>query len=288
MGCNASQQVANNTTPTVRNTLENLSVLSYIETPEDDMAAMDAFKDKMAQNAELAYKGKGTSAPGEPTLYKPLVVLGPSGAGKGTLIKFLIDKHTDKFGFSVSHTTRRSREGEEHGKHYFFVSHERFEEMIKEDAFIEHCHVHGNFYGTAKAQIISMQQQKIIPLLDIDVQGCLKFNKAFPETNNLCIFPPSLEKLEERLRARGTETKEMFKTRLGNAQGEMDAIIFFELFQLRISNNKLEKTFLDLVGVIYERELSKMHQETTARGQDGVRASLAMAASVAIDDDEDP
>ena len=83
--------------------------------------------------------------------YKPLIIVGPSGVGKSTLIKSLTDKHPEKFGFSVSYTTRASREGEIHGKNYFFISKEEFENMIKNDDFIEWCQVHQNMYGTAKS-----------------------------------------------------------------------------------------------------------------------------------------
>lgn len=101
--------------------------------------------------------------------YKPLVMVGPSGAGKGTLINSLTENHPDRFGFSVSYTTRQPREGEVHGKHYFFVTKDEFKEMIAQDGFIEYCEVHSNMYGTAKAQVMAIQDSKKIPLLDIDV-----------------------------------------------------------------------------------------------------------------------
>ena len=83
-------------------------------------------------------------------MFRPLVVVGPSGAGKGTLINALTEKHPDRFGFSVSYATRKPREGEEHGKHYFFVSVDEFKAMIEKNEFIEYCEVHGNYYGTSK------------------------------------------------------------------------------------------------------------------------------------------
>lgn len=86
----------------------------------------------------------------DPLLYKPLVVSGPSGVGKGTLLDKLTEKYNNKFGFSVSYCTRAARPGEEHGVHYFFITKEAFKAMIDQDAFIEHCEVHGNFYGTSK------------------------------------------------------------------------------------------------------------------------------------------
>lgn len=101
--------------------------------------------------------------------FKPLVIVGPSGAGKGTLINILTKKFPEKFGFSVSYTTRAPRVNEVHGVHYFFVSHEEFQKKIDNDDFIEYCKVHTNFYGTEKAQIRGFSQKRIIPLLDIDI-----------------------------------------------------------------------------------------------------------------------
>ena len=101
--------------------------------------------------------------------YKPLVIVGPSGAGKGTLIGKLTQKYPDRFGFSVSFTTRPARAGEVISVHYFFVDHDQFKAKIERDEFIEYCQVHTNFYGTEKAQIRTFSEKKIIPLLDIDI-----------------------------------------------------------------------------------------------------------------------
>ena len=154
--------------------------------------------------------------------YKPIIIVGPSGVGKSTLIKALTDKYPSSFGFSVSFTTRQPRAGEEHGKNYFFVEKPEFEKMIEADDFIEWCQVHSNMYGTAKSQINAIRADKRIPLLDIDIQGTVKFLKAFPETNTLFVFPPSVDDLRQRLEKRGTETEETLKTRLGNASKEIE------------------------------------------------------------------
>lgn len=140
--------------------------------------------------------------------YKPLVVVGPSGSGKGTLIKSLTSEHPDKFGFSCSYTTRPHREGEVHGTDYYFVTREKFVDMADRDLFIEWCEVHGNFYGTAKEQITKIMDQKKIPILDIDVQGAIKFQKVFPNSNFVAVLAPSSSVLEQRLVARGTENEE--------------------------------------------------------------------------------
>ena len=154
--------------------------------------------------------------------FKPIIIVGPSGVGKSTLIKVLTDKYPNSFGFSISYTTRQPRAGEQHGVNYYYVSKQEFEGMIDKDDFIEWCKVHDNMYGTAKSQIRSIQAAGKIPLLDIDIQGTDKFLKSFPETNTLFMLPPSIAELEERLTKRGTETAESLKTRLTNSVNEIE------------------------------------------------------------------
>ena len=136
------------------------------------------------------------------------MLVGPSGAGKGTLIDFLTSKFPDKFGFSVSYTTRPIREGEVDGVHYNFVTIEKFREMIANDDFIEHCQVHEKMYGTARSQISKISAAQKIPLLDIDVQGALKFHKVIPDANFVAILPTNTQVLEQRLRGRNTDKEE--------------------------------------------------------------------------------
>ena len=217
--------------------------------------------------------------------YRPLIIAGPSGVGKGTLIKKLTEgTYPNKFGFSVSYTTRTPRDGEVNGTHYNFVTKEKFEQMIAEDAFIEHCQVHTNFYGTAKSQINQIQQSKKIPLLDIDVQGALKFNKAFPDSNFVAILPPSIDSLKERLIGRGTETEKTLKTRIGNAQKEMDTILKeSDIFQYRVTNDDLDEASLvlgNLVTVLYNEELKWSQEDCNEKDVDdgGCKAFLRKPA----------
>ena len=127
--------------------------------------------------------------------------------------------------------------------------------MIAADEFIEHCVVHTNLYGTAKAQIKKIQDAKKIPLLDIDVQGALKFHKAFPDSNYIGIVPPSIESLKQRLALRGTETEQTMTTRLGNAPGELKLIVETkDIFKYIIVNEDIEvsqSTFAKLVHCLY-------------------------------------
>lgn len=129
------------------------SVFSYVLcTPWDIIQTNDTYS-YIAMNKILAKKAKNDQKVTPHQLYKPLIVVGPSGVGKGTLITKFTELHKEKFGFSVSYTTRTPREGEKHGVHYYFIQKHDFWTMIEKDEFIEHCEVHGNFYGTSKRQI---------------------------------------------------------------------------------------------------------------------------------------
>lgn len=137
------------------------------------------------------------------TKFLPLVIVGPSGTGKGTLIDHLTKKYPTQFGFSVSFTTRPPRKEEVNGKHYNFVDRSKFEQMIADNDFIEYAEVHTNLYGSAKSSLASMQEKGVIPILDIDIQGAKKVRDAAIQANYIFICPPSIKTLEERIRHRG-------------------------------------------------------------------------------------
>eukprot|EP00928_Gymnodinium_smaydae_P071725 TRINITY_DN55229_c0_g1_i1.p1 TRINITY_DN55229_c0_g1~~TRINITY_DN55229_c0_g1_i1.p1 ORF type:complete len:448 (+),score=121.59 TRINITY_DN55229_c0_g1_i1:78-1421(+) len=151
------------------------------------------------------------------------VVTGPSGVGKSTLIKKLMAEFPNGFGFSVSHTTRAPRPGEQNGIDYHFVSREEIERDIKAGLFIEHAEVHGNYYGTSIAAVESVMRLGKICLLDIDVQGADSVRKSsLADKTTFAFFaPPSAAVLEKRLRGRGTETEEKVQKRLEGAKREM-------------------------------------------------------------------
>mmetsp|Transcript_30798 Transcript_30798/g.40691 ORF Transcript_30798/g.40691 Transcript_30798/m.40691 type:complete len:267 (-) Transcript_30798:235-1035(-) len=153
---------------------------------------------------------------------KPLVVAGPSGVGKGTIIKKIMDQMVDKFGFSVSHTTRAPREGEENGVHYHFSDREKMQADIDDGKFIEHAEVHGNFYGTSVQAVKSVSDDGKICILDIDVQGVQKVKASDLEPHYIFIAPPSMEVLEERLRGRKTEEEDAIQRRLAGARAELE------------------------------------------------------------------
>jgi len=152
---------------------------------------------------------------------KLFVISAPSGAGKTTLIKAVMPRFP-RLNYSTSHTTRPPRAGEVHGKDYFFVAPEQFGELIEADEMLEWAEVHGNCYGTSKAFVMEKLAQGESILLDIDVQGARQVMASQLAMTSIFIMPPSLEVLEERLRARGTDSPEVIRERLDNAAGEMD------------------------------------------------------------------
>lgn len=163
-----------------------------------------------------------------------MVICGPSGSGKSTLLKRLFEEHPDTFGFSVSHTTRKPRPGEQDGIHYHFVSVDQMKTLIANDEFIETATFSGNMYGTSKQSVYDVQAQGKVCVLDIEIQGVEQIKKS--HLNPIYIFnmPPTIEDLEKRLKKRGTETEETLGKRLeaagremayGQAPGNFDIII---------------------------------------------------------------
>ncbi|XP_064340618.1 guanylate kinase isoform X3 [Camelus dromedarius] len=154
---------------------------------------------------------------------RPVVLSGPSGAGKSTLLKRLLQEHGSIFGFSVSHTTRNPRPGEENGKDYYFVTREVMQRDIAAGDFIEHAEFSGNLYGTSKAAVRAVQAMNRICVLDVDLQGVRNIKKTDLQPIYICVQPPSLDVLEQRLRQRNTETEESLAKRLAAARADMES-----------------------------------------------------------------
>ncbi|KAF0975193.1 hypothetical protein FDP41_005946 [Naegleria fowleri] len=187
--------------------------------------------------------------------FRPIVICGPSGVGKGTLIQKLFAEFPSIFGFSVSHTTRAPRPGEQHGVHYYFTQKDVMQKEIDDGLFIEHANVHGNLYGTSFQAVKEVQNQGKCCVLDIDIQGARQV-RANKELNPLVLFvkPPSMDILEQRLRRRATETEESIQLRLKNARKELEQ---FEkddthLFDDSIVNNDLDEAYVSLKQTIHK------------------------------------
>ena len=149
-----------------------------------------------------------------------LVISGPSGVGKGTMVKRLMDSDPSIV-FSVSATTRAPREGEVNHQHYHFVTEAEYDQLLEKDAFLEHAEVHAHRYGTLKSEVEERIARGQNVLLDIDTQGALQVMEKAPEAVSIFILPPSFQELERRLRGRLTETEEDIQRRLSNARHEV-------------------------------------------------------------------
>lgn len=184
---------------------------------------------------------------------KPLFIVlsAPSGCGKSTLIDMLLQEYHDIV-YSISCTTRDPRGEEEDGLDYHFLSKERFEALLKEEAFLEHAKVHDNYYGTLKQPIVDVLNEGNSMILDIDVQGAAKVREHVKALANddplkvgyvdIFISPPSMEELRDRLERRGTDAPAVIERRLANAEGEMARA---EEYMFRVTNDDL--------GVCYKR-----------------------------------
>lgn len=174
------------------------------------------------------------------------VLSGPSGAGKGTMVKRVLQRIPDAW-VSVSATTRQPRPGEVDGKDYFFLDQPRFDELVSQDGFLEWAHVHGNSYGTLRSRVQERMDEGAQVILEIDVQGAFQVKKAMPEAHLIFIEPPSLEELERRLRGRGTETEEVICKRMKTAEVELAQKMEYDV---QVINDELERATDELVSYI--------------------------------------
>ncbi|KAL6714928.1 guanylate kinase [Lecanora helva] len=158
---------------------------------------------------------------GSITSSKKEVISGPSGSGKSTILTRLFADHPDTFGFSVSHTTRKPRAGEQDGREYNFTDQKAFLKLVDEGGFIEHAKFGGNYYGTSVKAVKDVAEGGRICVLDIEMEGVKQVKKTDLKARFLFLSPPSLTVLEERLRGRGTDDEESVKKRLDQADKEM-------------------------------------------------------------------
>lgn len=180
---------------------------------------------------------------------KLFVMSSASGAGKSTLQKMVLPDFPD-IKYSISATTRKPREGEIDGVHYFFKTKEEFEQLIKENGLIEWNEVHGNYYGTPKSFVEKTLAEGNRVLFDLDVFGKVNFDKVYPEATGILILPPSDEELERRLRGRGTDSEEVIQLRLANAKKEVEFAKTQGKYEYTIVNDDVEKAAEELRAIL--------------------------------------
>ena len=180
---------------------------------------------------------------------KLIIFSAPSGAGKSSLIRKLIQLSNQSIELSVSATTRASRDGEVHGKDYFFMSDDEFNQMKDNDAFLESANVHGFQYATIKSYVQEKINSGISVILDIDVQGFTQIKNSLMEHISIFILPPSFEELEKRLFTRGQDSNEVISKRLKNAVTE---IKYADMFDYVVLNDEFNKTIETLSSILFE------------------------------------
>ena len=173
------------------------------------------------------------------------VVSGPSGAGKGTICKKLIEKIDIEL--SVSMTTRQPRPGEEEGRNYFFVSEEDFIRTMNKDGFLEYAKVYGNYYGTPKEAVMRKLDEGRDVVLEIDIQGALKIRESYPNGIFIFILPPSMTELRKRITGRGSETEDAINLRLGETLKE---VAYIDKYDYCIVNNEIDEAVARVAAII--------------------------------------
>lgn len=193
-----------------------------------------------------------------------LVVSGPSGAGKGTICKVLMNRNND-LKLSVSATTRQPRNGEVEGENYYFLTHEKFNDMISKNEFLEYAQTYSNFYGTPKGPVMESLEKGQDVVLEIEMQGARQVKQIYPEAILIFVLPPSLNELESRLFSRGTETKEQMQERLSCAFEEIKQIKDYNYFIFNETNREVEAA-IEIENIISaEKNRSARYEEEIIR-----------------------
>jgi guanylate kinase len=193
---------------------------------------------------------------------KPIVyiVSAPSGSGKSTLVAELL-KLVPNLDFSVSYTTRLPRGSERNDKEYHFVARSRFEEMIRQDQFLEYADVFGNYYGTARGILDDAERKQHDVLLDIDVQGAAQIKARLPAAVSIFILPPDREKLEWRLRTRGLDAEQVIEKRLVTASREIEN---YRKYDYILVNDRLEQSVEALQSIVLAERLRRHGDQPSA------------------------
>ena len=186
----------------------------------------------------------------------------PSGAGKTSLVKSLLQKRAESVTVCVSHSTRAIRPGEVDGEAYHFVSPQQFDAMVENDEFLEHARVFDNYYGTARASVESLLASGKHVILEIDWQGARQVKAKMPETVGIFILPPTREELEQRLRERGTDDESVISRRMRDAEREMS---HYHDAEYLVINDDFEQALFDLDAIIHTQGLTLARQRLKNR-----------------------
>ncbi|HIK27423.1 MAG: guanylate kinase [Oscillatoriaceae bacterium SKW80] len=178
---------------------------------------------------------------------KLIVLTGPSGVGKGTLLRALLRRHPELY-LSVSVTTRSPRKGEINGKHYYFIDRQQFEKLAANGDLLEWAEFAGNYYGTLRRQVETHINQGKWVVLEIELEGARQIKQTYPEALRIFILPPSMEELENRIRARGQDSEEAIALRLERARAEIAAAYEFDIL---IVNDDLEKALERIEAALF-------------------------------------
>lgn len=203
----------------------------------------------------------GISLPRKPIVY---IVSAPSGSGKSTLVNVLLAM-TPRLDFSISYTTRSPRGSEQNGKQYHFISREEFEQMVRDDEFLEHASLYGkDYYGTARRFLREAEQKGNDLLLDIDVQGAAQIKQKLPDAVSVFVLPPDRKTLEWRLRKRGEDSDATINRRLDEARREIEN---YDKYDYILINDKLEESSDSLQAIVLSERLSRSKSPRSAEDE---------------------